>query len=98
MMSSFQSWFKKNTHMCVYIYILIIQILLSLWPWESHSKKQRSPAPLRTCVRLHGLNKAELNGSRAEVMEVDVPAGRYLVHLQNGKQIKAGTQINCYGF
>eukprot|EP00435_Cladocopium_sp_Y103_P016689 s754_g4.t1 len=41
-----------------------------------------------TCVRLHGLNKAELNGCRAEVMEVDVPAGRYLVHLQNGKQIK----------
>ena len=47
---------------------------------------------LRTCVRLYGLNKAELNGSRAEVVEVDVPAGRYLVHLQNGKQIKAGTQ------
>eukprot|EP00438_Fugacium_kawagutii_P020906 Skav211797 [mRNA] locus=scaffold305:325580:326254:+ [translate_table: standard] len=41
-----------------------------------------------TCIRLHGLSKAELNGCRGEILEIDVPAGRYQVHLQNGKQIK----------
>lgn len=44
----------------------------------------------RTCIRLQGLSKAELNGCRGEVSEIDVAAGRYQVHLQNGKQIKVG--------
>ncbi|CAK9003905.1 unnamed protein product [Durusdinium trenchii] len=41
-----------------------------------------------TAVRLCGLSKAQLNGSRAQVSEVDLSAGRYQVHLENGKQIK----------
>ena len=41
-----------------------------------------------TCVRLRGLSKAQLNGCRAQVSEVDLPAGRYQVNLEKGKQIK----------
>ncbi len=42
----------------------------------------------RTCIRLSGLSKTELNGAAAEVSEVDLPAGRYQVQLANGKQLK----------
>ena len=52
----------------------------------------------QTCVHLRGLSKDELNGSRAQIREVDVQAGRYLVHLQNGKHLcpKASRHARSY--
>eukprot|EP00439_Symbiodinium_sp_Y106_P018818 s9348_g2.t1 len=40
------------------------------------------------CVRLRGLNREDLNGQRAQVLDVDRSAGRYEVQLPEGKQIR----------
>ena len=40
------------------------------------------------CVRLKGLSRQELNGQRAQILDVDHAAGRYEVQLSEGRQIR----------
>ena len=40
------------------------------------------------CVRLRNLSREELNGQRAQVLDVDHSAGRYEVQLPEGRQIR----------
>ena len=40
------------------------------------------------CVRLKGLKQQDLNGQRAQVLDVDHSSGRYEVQLSEGRQIR----------
>lgn len=43
---------------------------------------------LGTCVKLHGLSKAEFNGQLARIAEIDPQAGRYKLESQHGTHMK----------
>ena len=44
--------------------------------------------PNRTCAELDGLSQAQYNGKWAQIQSFDREAGRYVVDLDDGKQLK----------